>query len=78
MRGRIKFWLTSRGFGFLTPDGGGADVFVHISALTDRALINGPPQDAVVEYEVSADPRSGRPCAASVRVISLPAERVAS
>jgi CspA family cold shock protein len=35
MRGTVKFFNPERGFGFLIPDGGGSDVFFHVTALRD-------------------------------------------
>jgi CspA family cold shock protein len=66
MRGTIKFFETSRGYGFIKPDGGGPDIFVHISAVTGGT----PPQtDDKVEFELGDDRKSGRPKAMKVSII---------
>ena len=54
--GTVKFFNHSRGFGFITPDDGGKDVFVHITALEKSGL---PPLDdgQRVTFETEPDPR---------------------
>lgn len=54
--GTIKFFNHSRGFGFIVPDDGGKDVFVHITALEKSGL---PPLDdgQRVTFDTEADPR---------------------
>lgn len=71
-QGRISEWNDDRGFGFVAPNGGGAKVFLHISALAVR-----PQRPAVgnrVTYELTTDDR-GRPQARGVRLVGQP-ERV--
>jgi CspA family cold shock protein len=42
--GRVKRWVAEKAYGFIAPDGGGADVFVHVSALVGcKALDAGQP-----------------------------------
>ena len=59
--GKVKFFNESKGFGFITPEGGGKDVFVHANGLIDQI------QDG---DEVSYDVEEGRkgPHAVNVRV----------
>ncbi len=54
--GTVKFFNHSRGFGFISPDDGGSDVFVHITALEQSGL---PPLDdgQRVTFETEPDPR---------------------
>jgi len=62
--GTVKNFFTERGFGFITPDGGGDDVFVHVSALEgagSEELVEGQH----VEFEVEQGPKG--PQAKSVR-----------
>jgi CspA family cold shock protein len=57
--GIVKFFNTQRGYGFIQPDDGGKDVFVHISAL-ERAGIPGLSEGQKVSFETAADRRSGK------------------
>lgn len=56
--GTVKFFNAARGFGFITPDGGAKDVFVHVTAL-ERAGIRGVDEGTKLSFEVEDD-RRGR------------------
>jgi CspA family cold shock protein len=56
--GTVKFFNTSKGFGFITPDGGAKDVFVHVSAL-ERSGIPSLTDGTRVSFETEPD-RSGK------------------
>ncbi len=62
--GKVKFFNTEKGFGFITPDDGSKDLFVHISGIEGESLKD----NDTVEYEVG-EGRKG-PCAIDVKVIS--------
>jgi len=53
-RGTVKWFNSQKGYGFIAPQGGGRDVFVHISAV-ERAGLTGLNEGQVVEYEEVAD-----------------------
>ncbi|ASZ94955.1 cold-shock protein [Brucella abortus] len=57
--GTMKWFNTTKGFGFIQPDQGGADVFVHISAV-QRAGLTTLDEGQKVSYEIVQDRRSGR------------------
>ena len=63
----MKFFNDAKGFGFITPDEGGNDAFVHITAL-EAAGLRTLSQDQRVEYDLAPDNR-GRERAANVRAI---------
>jgi cold shock protein len=67
MTGSIKFFTDAKGWGFLTPDDGGNDLFFHHSSLVDAQSI--PSDGQACEFEIGADPIKGRPCAINVKVI---------
>lgn len=55
IKGVLKTWKEDRGFGFISPDGGGKDIFIHISALkgTSRRPVTGD----VIYYQSARDNR---------------------
>ncbi len=57
--GTVKWFNATKGFGFIQPDDGGQDVFVHISAV-QRAGMNDLPEGQKLSYEMVADKRSGK------------------
>ena len=54
--GTVKFFNTQKGFGFISPDDGGKDVFVHISAVQQSGLV-GLEDGQKVSFETEPDPR---------------------
>lgn len=64
--GKVKFFNTQKGFGFIEPDGGGNDAFVHISAV-EKAGLNSLVQDQRVSYELQTDQR-GRSSAVQIQL----------
>jgi CspA family cold shock protein len=66
-QGTVKFFNDMKGFGFITPDGGGQDAFVHVSALEASGL-RSLAQNQRVEYELAPD-RRGRESATNVKAI---------
>lgn len=65
--GTVKWFNTTKGFGFIAPDTGGKDVFVHISAV-ERAGLTGLADNQKVEFELRSG-RDGRESAADLRLI---------
>jgi cold shock protein len=63
--GTVKFFNTQKGFGFIAPDTGGKDVFVHISAV-ERAGLRGLNEGQKVSYDMEKDQR-GRESAGNLR-----------
>jgi len=57
--GTVKWFNSTKGFGFIQPDDGGNDVFVHISAV-ERAGFTGLTEGAKVSYEVKLDTKRAR------------------
>ena len=57
--GTVKFYNDQKGFGFIQPDNGGNDVFVHATAL-ERAGIRGLREGQKVSFDTAEDRRSGK------------------
>ena len=64
--GTVKWYNTTKGFGFIAPDNGGKDVFVHASAL-ERAGLSGLQDNQKVSFDVEAG-RDGRESAANLKL----------
>ena len=64
--GVVKFFNTTKGFGFIQPDAGGADVFVHISAV-ERAGMRTIVEGQKLSFEVVRDNRSGKSAAENLK-----------
>ena len=66
--GVVKFFNSNKGFGFIAPDNGGADFFVHISAVENagmRTIVEGQK----LGFEVVEDRRSGRNAAENLQAV---------
>lgn len=66
--GTVKWFNSQKGFGFIQPDQGGNDVFVHISAV-ERAGLSGLMEGQKVSYELEQDRRSGKMSAGQLQSI---------
>ncbi|MGK6314642.1 cold-shock protein [Neorhizobium sp. DT-125] len=64
--GTVKFFNEDKGFGFITPDNGGADVFVHMSALQRASSLR---DGQKVSYELGQDRKTGKSKAENVTVL---------
>ncbi|MEL7203873.1 MAG: cold-shock protein [Pseudomonadota bacterium] len=65
--GTVKWFNTTKGFGFIAPDAGGKDVFVHISAV-ERSGLTGLADNQKVTYDVQAG-RDGRESAENLALV---------
>jgi CspA family cold shock protein len=66
--GKVKWFNGQKGFGFIAPETGGNDVFVHISAV-ERAGLTGLAEGQKVSYELAVDKRSGKSSADQLRIV---------
>jgi cold shock protein len=64
--GTVKFFNASKGYGFISPEGGDQDVFVHISAV-ERAGLNTLNEGQKVSFEIVRDKRSGKNAAENLQ-----------
>ncbi len=66
--GTVKWFNGQKGFGFIEPEGGGQDVFVHISAVERAGMIT-LNEGQKVSFEVVADRRTGKSSADNLRAV---------
>ena len=64
--GTVKFYNSQKGFGFIQPDDGGKDVFVHATAL-ERAGIRSLVEGQKVSFDIQEDPRTRKISASNLR-----------
>ena len=67
-KGTVKWFNYDKGFGFIQPDDGSKDVFVHISAV-ERAGLSGLAEGQKISFEVVADRRTGKSSADNLRAV---------
>jgi CspA family cold shock protein len=65
-KGKVKWFNTEKGYGFIQPDAGGNDVFVHISAV-ERAGMQNLNEGQKVSFDVVANPKNGKSVAENLR-----------
>ena len=65
--GTVKFYNSTKGFGFISPNDGGKDAFVHVSAL-ERASISGLAEGQKVSYDLETG-RDGRASAINIQAL---------
>jgi len=65
--GTVKWFNTTKGFGFIQPDNGGKDVFVHISAV-ERANLASLDEGQKVSFDETPDQKTGRVSATNLKV----------
>ncbi|MDT3683946.1 MAG: cold-shock protein [Pseudorhodoplanes sp.] len=66
--GTVKWFNNQKGFGFIQPEDGGGDVFVHISAV-ERAGLGTLNEGQKISFDVVADRRSGKSAADNLRAV---------
>ena len=67
--GKVKFFNLDKGYGFISPETGGADSFVHISAV-ERAGMSMLSEGQKLEFELVADRKSGKMAAENLKAAS--------
>ena len=68
MNGTVKFYNETKGYGFIQPDDGSKDVFVHATAL-ERAGLRGLVEGQKIGFDVETDRRSGKDAASNLQQV---------
>ena len=66
--GTVKFFNSQKGFGFIVQDGGGPDVFVHISAVEQAGMSN-LNEGQKLSFDIEADRKNGKSAAANLQAV---------
>lgn len=66
--GTVKWFNSTKGFGFIQPDNGSRDVFVHISAV-ERAGMDGLQEGQKISYEEQRDPKRDKTSAENLKAV---------
>jgi CspA family cold shock protein len=66
--GTVKWFNATKGFGFITPDSGGKDAFVHISAV-ERAGLQNLVEGQKIQFDLLSDSRSGKLSAENLKSV---------
>jgi CspA family cold shock protein len=66
--GTVKRFNPTKGFGFIQPDSGGADIFVHISAV-ERAGLSSLNEGQKVSFDEERDPKKGKTSAVNIKAL---------
>jgi cold shock protein len=66
--GTVKWFNSDKGFGFIAPDSGGQDAFVHISAV-ERSGITSLYEGQKVDFELASDRKSGKMSAVNLKIL---------
>ncbi|HEY5290182.1 MAG TPA: cold-shock protein [Caulobacteraceae bacterium] len=64
--GTVKWFNGQKGYGFIQPDDGGADIFVHVSAV-ERSGLGGLNEGQKITYELERDPKNGKMAAGQLK-----------
>ncbi len=67
--GTVKWFNDQKGFGFIEPDNGSGDVFVHISAV-ERAGMNTLKEGQKISYDLQRDPKKGKDSATNLKEVA--------
>jgi CspA family cold shock protein len=66
--GTVKWFNTTKGYGFIQPDNGGKDVFVHATAV-ERAGMHGLNEGDKISYDIEEDRQRGKSSAANLKML---------
>ncbi|MEL6663771.1 MAG: cold-shock protein [Pseudomonadota bacterium] len=66
--GKVKWFNDQKGYGFIKPDDGGSDIFVHISAV-ERSGLRSLQEDQAIQYELYTDERRNKTSAVDLKIL---------